>query len=285
MRSVRVTFKGVATVVLKLFNLVRPTRAYFGQKDAQQVDVIQQMVLDLNVPVKIVVVPIVRDFDGVALSSRNVYLSPKERKIAVEFARLLQHAVRHELEAAIWLGEQLSKIRGLKLDYMRYAGGRLVVAVKIGKTRLLDNERITVPCFQEGFAVRSLAGNTASQAFIWLKGKENAEGEFEGTCNITGSPIKPRADARKLLTTLRRDYKGRGKCRMVVLGPYREFQLTYPGKTPLLARVKMKKKGDSVGPLYAGPKQIGTVVIPEDEMTPEERRRRKRYRPPPFIRF
>ncbi|HXB63501.1 MAG TPA: pantoate--beta-alanine ligase, partial [Solirubrobacteraceae bacterium] len=77
-------FRGVATVVLKLFNLTRPTKAYFGQKDAQQVDVITRMVRDLDVPVKIVVVPTVRDFDGVALSSRNQYLSTEERAVAVE---------------------------------------------------------------------------------------------------------------------------------------------------------------------------------------------------------
>jgi pantoate--beta-alanine ligase len=278
-------FKGVATVVLKLFNLVRSTRAYFGQKDAQQVEVIQQMVLDLNVPVKIVVVPIVRDFDGLALSSRNVYLSPKERKIAVEFARLIQHAVRHELESAIWFAEQLKKVRGLELDYVRYAGDRLVVAAKIGKIRLLDNERITVPRLREGFAVRTLSGNGASHAFILLKGKKIEDGEYEGTGYITGSPIKPRADARKLLAILRRQYKGHAKCRLTVSEENWEYRFDYPGKRPLFARVKMKKKGDSVGQLYAGTKQIGTIVVHEDEMTPEERRKRERYRPPHFAKF
>ena len=277
-------FKGVATVVLKLFNLVRPTRAYFGQKDAQQVDVIQQMVLDLNVPVKIIVVPIVRDFDGLALSSRNVYLSPKERKIAVEFARLLQHAVRHELESAIWLGEQLGKIRGLRLDYMRYSGGRLVVAVKIGKTRLLDNERMTVPCFQDGFAVRTLAGNTASQAFLYLQGKDNTDGEFQGTWYITGSPIKPKADARRLQAILRR-YKGRGKCFLTVNGFERRYRLEFPGKRSMNVLVNLKKKGDSVGSLSLGSRPIGTVVVHEDEETPEQRRKRARYRPPKYTKF
>src|SRR5476651_1158559 len=96
-------FRGVATVVLKLFNLVRPTRAYFGQKDAQQVDVIRRMVRDLDVPVKIVVVPTVRDPDGLALSSRNRYLSPAERAVAVEFARRLQLAAKRKTNPDAWL--------------------------------------------------------------------------------------------------------------------------------------------------------------------------------------
>jgi len=135
-------FRGVATVVLKLFNLVRPTRAYFGQKDAQQVDVISRMVRDLDVPVKLVVVPTVRDPDGVAVSSRNRYLSPRARTLAVEFARLLQQAVKKKINPASWLGQQLKKASGIKLDYVEIAGDRLCVAVFIGKTRLIDNERL-----------------------------------------------------------------------------------------------------------------------------------------------
>jgi pantoate--beta-alanine ligase len=134
-------FRGVATVVLKLFNLVRPTKAYFGQKDAQQVDVISRMVRDLDVPVKLVVVPTVRDPDGVALSSRNRYLSPGERAVAGEFARLLQQAAKRKDNPAGWLGQQLKKAPGLKLDYVELAGNRLCAAVLIGKTRLIDNER------------------------------------------------------------------------------------------------------------------------------------------------
>ncbi len=134
-------FRGVATVVLKLSNLVQPTRAYFGQKDAQQVDVIRRMVRDLDAPVKLVIVPTVRDIDGVALSSRNVYLSPAERSVAVEFARLLQQAAKKPGNAAKWLRVQLNRMPGLKLDYVELAGDRLCAAVFVGKTRLIDNER------------------------------------------------------------------------------------------------------------------------------------------------
>jgi pantoate--beta-alanine ligase len=135
-------FRGVATVVLKLFNLTRPTKTYFGQKDAQQVDVIQRMVRDLDVPVKIVVVPIVRNFDGVALSSRNQYLSAEERAVAVEFARRLQLAVKQKLNPKTWLVRELKKVAGLKVDYVELAGNRLCAAVFVGKTRLIDNERL-----------------------------------------------------------------------------------------------------------------------------------------------
>jgi pantoate--beta-alanine ligase len=135
-------FRGVATVVLKLFNLVQPTLAYFGQKDAQQVDVIKRMVRDLDVPVKLVIVPTVRDKDGVALSSRNVYLSPQERLVAQQFARALQEAARKKSGAATWLTQRLKKISGLRLDYVSEVEKRLCAAVYVGKTRLIDNERI-----------------------------------------------------------------------------------------------------------------------------------------------
>jgi pantoate--beta-alanine ligase len=137
-------FRGVATVVLKLFNLVRPARAYFGRKDAQQLEVIRRLVHDLDVPVKIVPVATVRDADGLALSSRNRYLSPRERMVAVEFARRLQAAARHGAEAAPWLRRELKSVPGLRLDYAEVAEGRLCAAVWIGSTRLIDNERVRV---------------------------------------------------------------------------------------------------------------------------------------------
>jgi len=136
-------FRGVATVVLKLFNLVRPARAYFGQKDAQQVEVIRRMVRDLDVPVKLVIVPTVRAPDGAALSSRNQYLSPEERAVAVEFARLLQQAAKRKISPAGWLTQELKKVSGLKLDYVELAGDRLCAAVFVGKTRLIDNESLS----------------------------------------------------------------------------------------------------------------------------------------------
>jgi pantoate--beta-alanine ligase len=136
-------FRGVATVVLKLFNLVQPERAYFGQKDAQQVDVIRRMVRDLDVPVRIITVPTVRAPDGVALSSRNIYLSEKERALAVEFARAVRESARKGKRAVIELTHALKKLHGVKLDYVEFAGNRLCAAVWIGATRLIDNERVS----------------------------------------------------------------------------------------------------------------------------------------------
>jgi pantoate--beta-alanine ligase len=122
-------FRGVATVCLKLFNLVRPRRAYFGQKDAQQVAVLKRMVRDLAVPVEIRVLPTVRDEDGLALSSRNAYLSPEERERALSLRRALEARDRSLLD-------------GLEVDYFEEADFEprvLAAAVRVGKTRLIDN--------------------------------------------------------------------------------------------------------------------------------------------------
>jgi len=127
-------FRGVATVCLKLFNIVRPARAYFGQKDAQQAAVVKQLVRDLNLELEIRVVPTVRDEDGLALSSRNAYLSPEEREAALALPRALATKdVDHAREL----------LAGLDVDYAEEAnfnGQRvLAAAVRIGKTRLIDN--------------------------------------------------------------------------------------------------------------------------------------------------
>jgi pantoate--beta-alanine ligase len=152
-------FKGVATVVAKLFNIAQPTRAYFGQKDAQQVLVIKRVVADLNMDLEVVVVPTVRESDGLAMSSRNVYLSPKERQAAtilfkaLTLARKLRKGGEKDAEkirrqmAALIQKELLAQI-----DYVSIADGETLeeldlldrpavasLAVRIGKTRLIDN--------------------------------------------------------------------------------------------------------------------------------------------------
>jgi pantoate--beta-alanine ligase len=126
-------FRGVATVCLKLCNIVRPQRAYFGQKDAQQVAVLKRMVRDLNLDVEIRVVPTVRDADGLALSSRNARLSPEERRAAVALPRAL---ATHDPVRAREL------LRGLDVDYVEVADFDppvLAAAVRVGSTRLIDN--------------------------------------------------------------------------------------------------------------------------------------------------
>jgi pantoate--beta-alanine ligase len=152
-------FRGVTTVVAKLFNGVQPHRAYFGQKDAQQAAVIRQMTRDLNFPIEIVICPIVREPDGLALSSRNVYLAPEERKAATVLYRAL-HAARNIYENGERHAEKLRQIMreviaAEPLAQMQYVScadydtlveletisGKtlLSMAVFLGKTRLIDN--------------------------------------------------------------------------------------------------------------------------------------------------
>lgn len=128
-------FRGVATVCLKLFNLVRPERAYFGRKDAQQVAVLEQLVRDLDVGLELRVVPTVRDADGLAVSSRNAGLSPDDRRRALAIPRAL--ATRDPEAARTVLAEA-----GLEPEYVTVAdlaGPTLALAVRVGSTRLIDN--------------------------------------------------------------------------------------------------------------------------------------------------
>ncbi len=129
-------FRGVATVVLKLFTIVRPTHAYFGQKDAQQVEVIRRLIRDLALEIELRVVPTVRDADGLALSSRNARLSPGERERALALPRALATG---DAEAARAL---LAASNGLVVDYVEVADfdpAVLAGAVRVGSTRLIDN--------------------------------------------------------------------------------------------------------------------------------------------------
>jgi pantoate--beta-alanine ligase len=152
-------FRGVATVVLKLFNLVQPDLAYFGQKDGQQVRLIEKMVADLNIPVSLRICPTVRAPDGLALSSRNQYLDPAQRRHAPVLFQALQE-VQHRIEngerdALVLrrlLTERIAATPGAVLDYAevvqsdslrpvdRLQGQVMIaLAVRFGTTRLLDN--------------------------------------------------------------------------------------------------------------------------------------------------
>lgn len=157
-------FKGVTTVVNKLFNIVQPDKAYFGQKDAQQVLVLRRMVTDLNMNLDIIAVPIVREGDGLALSSRNIYLSPEERQAALVLSRSLQSA-REWAEKGEKSGPQLrqriidfiEKEPLANIEYVEvkteenledaeHLTGNVMIAlaVRFGSTRLIDNTVITL---------------------------------------------------------------------------------------------------------------------------------------------
>jgi pantoate--beta-alanine ligase len=126
-------FRGVATICLKLFNLVRPTSAYFGQKDAQQVAVIDRMIRDLNLEPTLRVLPTVRDADGLALSSRNARLTAAEREQALTLPRALATHDR-ERARAVLAGLDVDYVEVLDVDPPILAG-----AVRVGSTRLIDN--------------------------------------------------------------------------------------------------------------------------------------------------
>lgn len=164
-KSRPIHFRGVCTVVNKLFNIVTPDRAYFGQKDAQQLSVINRMVKDLNIPIEIVPCPIVREADGLAKSSRNTYLNAEERKAALILSRSIKLG-----QECVEKGERdtktvLDKMRAListeplaRIDYVEAVDldsvqkidtvkGKTLfaIAVYIGKTRLIDNFIVNLP--------------------------------------------------------------------------------------------------------------------------------------------
>jgi pantoate--beta-alanine ligase len=153
-------FQGVATVVCKLFNIVQPTRAYFGQKDAQQTVVVRRMARDLDMLLEVVVVPTVREPDGLAMSSRNVYLSAQQRQAATALYRALNaagaryNAGERDAEALRWAMRAVLNAEPLanpeyvsvadaltlrELDHVGAAGALCSLAVRFGTTRLIDN--------------------------------------------------------------------------------------------------------------------------------------------------
>jgi pantoate--beta-alanine ligase len=129
-------FRGVATVVLKLFSIVRPKRAYFGQKDAQQAEVVRRMIRDLALEIELRVLPTVRDADGLAVSTRNALLTPDERERALALPRALS------TKDPVAAREHLARSNGLTVDYVEVADFDppvLAGAVRVGSTRLIDN--------------------------------------------------------------------------------------------------------------------------------------------------
>jgi pantoate--beta-alanine ligase len=142
-------FEGVATVCLILFNIVQPDVAYFGQKDAQQLAVIRQVVHDLALPIEIRAQPTVRDADGLAMSSRNVQLSTEERAQALAIPRALRAAVAAHRRGADPVAAARRELAGLPADYIDLASfdghPTLVVAVHAGATRLIDNVPLDQP--------------------------------------------------------------------------------------------------------------------------------------------
>jgi pantoate--beta-alanine ligase len=159
-------FRGVATVVAKLFNAVRPHRAYFGQKDAQQAAVIRRMVRDLDMGIEIVEMPVIREPDGLAMSSRNKYLTPEERQRALALSRGLSLAREllqsGERDPQIIIETVRSAMSAVDIDYIELADAGeitpldrvrgtilLAVAARVGDTRLIDNIKFTVPDSEE----------------------------------------------------------------------------------------------------------------------------------------
>jgi len=141
-------FRGVATICVKLFNSVSPHVVFFGQKDAQQVAVIKQAVRDLNLQLEIRVVPIVRDSDGLALSSRNVRLSGDERKRALAIPRALDAGLSAFRAHGDPVAAARGVLKGLDVDYVAVADfdgqATLVIAARVGSTRLIDNVPLVV---------------------------------------------------------------------------------------------------------------------------------------------
>jgi len=132
-------FKGVATVVAKLFNIVQPDTAVFGQKDAQQCEVIRQMVGDLNFPVRLIIAPTLRERDGLAMSSRNRYLTLEERMRAPQFHAILEEASKLPPKRVAGVAAKKLGADGFVVDYVQIFQNRLCAAVFLGKTRLIDN--------------------------------------------------------------------------------------------------------------------------------------------------
>lgn len=176
-------FAGMLTVVCKLLQIVRPDRIFFGEKDYQQLVLVRQMVADLNIDTRVVGVPIVRETDGLAMSSRNRYLDPAQRELAgVLSAALLAgtHAASGGAEAALQAARSvLSEVPAIDVDYLQvrdpdlgpaplHGPARLLVAARLGTTRLLDNVAIEIST-TVGADGREPAVSTGHHESLWRK--------------------------------------------------------------------------------------------------------------------
>jgi pantoate--beta-alanine ligase len=143
-------FRGVATVCLKLFNIVRPQAAYFGQKDAQQAALLRRLVRDLNLELELRVLPTVRDADGLALSSRNAYLKQAERQLALDLPRALEAGRTAHAQGSDPVSAARVALNGLHPEYVEVIDldgvTVLAAAARIGSTRLIDNVILDIPC-------------------------------------------------------------------------------------------------------------------------------------------
>jgi pantoate--beta-alanine ligase len=233
-------FRGVATVVLKLFHLVQPDVAYFGQKDFQQVQVVRRMVEDLNLPVRLVVCPIVREPDGLAMSSRNAYLNPEERGAATVLHRSLRRAesLVHggETNAARLVEEirrTIEQAPGVRLDYAavvepgslqsveRVAAGCVaLVAARVGPARLIDNLILGPPGETEDRLIQlALASKHVAPSDARIPGLEidllRKKVENCRECAAVSAIRLPPAEF--ALKYLRRDYPDLGTVRTAII--------------------------------------------------------------------
>lgn len=233
--------RGVATVVLKLLNLVQPDVAYLGQKDFQQVQVIRRLVQDLNLSVRLVICPIVREPDGLALSSRNSYLSPKARQAALVLQRCLQHGetLVHagEVDARTLLKEMRQVIEAeplAKLDYLAIVnpanlelvervttGTVALVAARVGTVRLIDNlifgpsGSTPEPLLQQAFASQPVMPLGARIPGLETEALRKRIESCRDCAAISSVQIPPREFLAKYL---KRDYPDLNRVRVVVIG-------------------------------------------------------------------
>jgi pantoate--beta-alanine ligase len=156
-------FRGVATVCLKLFNIVRPQVAYFGQKDAQQAAVLRRMIRDLDLELELRVLPTVRDGDGLALSSRNAYLTSEDRERALALPRGLEAGRSAHVQGSDPVAAARASMNGLDPDYVEVIDldgiTVLAAAARVGATRLIDNVILEVPCQASAWLGRTKEGD------------------------------------------------------------------------------------------------------------------------------